>query len=112
MTLRKKIVLLNILTVILPIVLILAVWAGYIHWGNGAGLKPINRSEDHGDLLTEAMNILYTYETEMSQMNYTDGRSVIGYDVFIKRQEDYHDENSERSIGAIRRLSGYASLLR
>ena len=40
------------------------------------------------------------------------GRSVIGYDVFIKRQEDYHDENSERSIGAIRRLSGYASLLR
>ena len=78
MTLRKKIVLLNILTVILPIVLILAVWAGYIHWGNGAGLKPINRSEDHGDLLTEAMNILYTYEAEMSQMNYTDGRSVIG----------------------------------
>ena len=42
----------------------------------------------------------------------TDGRSLIGYDVFIKRQEDYHDENSERSIGAIRRLSGYASLLR
>ena len=45
-------------------------------------------------------------------MGNTDGRSVIGYDVFIKRQEDYHDENSERSIGAIRRLSGYASLLR
>ena len=36
----------------------------------------------------------------------------VGYDVFIKRQEVYHDENSERSIGAIRRLSGYASLLR
>ena len=70
MTLRKKIVLLNILTVILPIVLILVVWAGYIHWGNKAGLKPINRSADHGDFLTEAMNILYTYEAELSEMNW------------------------------------------
>lgn len=70
MTLRKKIVLLNILTVILPIVLILAVWAGYIHWGNGAGLKPINRSADNKDFLTEAMNILYTFEAELSQINW------------------------------------------
>ncbi len=69
MTLRKRIVLSNILTVVLPIVLILAVWAGYVHFGN-TGLKRIHRSSEHRDLLTEAMNILYTYEAELSEISW------------------------------------------
>lgn len=68
MTLRKKIILSNILTVILPIILILMIWAGYVHLGNGAYLKPINRASDGRDMLTEAMNVLYTYEAELSDM--------------------------------------------
>ena len=70
MTLRKKIILSNILTVILPIILILMIWAGYVHLGNGAYLKQINRASDGGDLLTEAMNVLYTYEAELSDMHW------------------------------------------
>ena len=70
MTLRKKIILSNILTVVLPIALILMIWAGYVHWGNSAYLKPINRAPDGGDMLTEAMNVLYTYEAELSDMHW------------------------------------------
>ncbi len=70
MTLRKKIVLSNFLTVVLPIVLMVIIWAGYIHWGNSTWLKPINRASDGGDMLAEAMNVLYAYEAELSDMHW------------------------------------------
>lgn len=70
MTMRKKIIFSNILMVVLPIALILMIWVGYVHWGNGAYLKPINRALDGGDMLTEAMNVLYTYEAELSDMHW------------------------------------------
>ncbi len=84
MTLRKKLILSDLLMVVLPVALILAVWTGYVHWGSGTHLKPINRSSDESDLLTEAMNILYTYEAELSELSWDlvsfsgeDGRDMI-----------------------------------
>ncbi len=70
MTLRRKIVLSNILAVVLPILLIVIIWAGYVRWGNSAWLKPINRASDGGDMLAEAMNVLYAYEAELSDMHW------------------------------------------
>ncbi|MCR5090974.1 MAG: HAMP domain-containing histidine kinase [Oscillospiraceae bacterium] len=69
MSLRKKIILSTVLAVILPLSLILMIWAGYAHWGSGAYLKFINRASDDGDLLTEALNILYTFEAELSDLS-------------------------------------------
>ncbi len=70
MTLRKKIILSNILAVFVPLLLILSISAVYMHWSNSAYLKPISRASGNGDLLTEAMNVLYTYEAELSDMSW------------------------------------------
>ena len=48
MTLRKKIVLSNIFMVVVPVAMILVFWTGYVHFGNGTWLKPINRASDGG----------------------------------------------------------------
>ncbi len=70
MTLRKKILLSSILMVVLPLLLILVFWTGYLAFNKGESLKPINRSSFGSDRLTEAMNVLYTYEAELSAMNW------------------------------------------
>ncbi len=70
MTLRKKIVLSNILTVVLPIVVAFIIWTGYVHFNSGSYLRPIRRASEGGDTLTEAMNILYTFEAELSDMEW------------------------------------------
>ncbi len=70
MTLRKKIVLSNIMMVFMPIVLLVIIWGGYLHFGSGNDFRQISRASEGGDLLTEAMNILYTCEAELSGMNW------------------------------------------
>ncbi len=70
MSLRKKIILSNLATIIIPIVLILLIWTGYIYFGDVSSLKQINRAPGREDRLTEAMNILYTFEAEMSDMDW------------------------------------------
>lgn len=70
MSLRKKIILSNVITIIIPVVLILLIWTGYIYFGDVVSLKQVNRAEGREDLLTETMNILYTFEAELSDMNW------------------------------------------
>ncbi len=77
MTLRKKIILSNILTIILPVTVILVLWAGYVIFSGGAGMKSISRSSDRGDRLTGTVNILYAFEAELSDMNW-DAVAVAG----------------------------------
>ncbi len=69
LNLKKKIILSSILAVVIPLLMILSIWAGYTRLGGGAYIKPISRASG-GDLLTEAMNILYTYEAELSDMTW------------------------------------------
>ncbi len=70
MSLKKKIAISSILMVVIPVLLILVIWTGYVRWGGGGYLKAINRSSEGGDRLTDAMNILFTYEAELSDMNW------------------------------------------
>ncbi len=70
MSLRKKIILSNIMTIAIPIVLIVLIWAGYVYFGDVVYLKQINRAAGREDLLTEAMNVLYTFEAELSDMDW------------------------------------------
>ncbi len=70
MTLRKKMILSNVLTVVLPAAMLLVLWTGVVHFSSGAYLKPIQRASEGGDTLTEAMNILYTFEAELSDMDW------------------------------------------
>ncbi len=70
MTLRKKILVSSVLLVVLPVILILAAWTAFVHLNKGTELKPIHRSAEEDDRLAEAMNVLYTFEAELSDMNW------------------------------------------
>ncbi len=70
MTLRKKMILSNVLTVVLPAAMLLILWAGVVRFSSGTYLKPIRRASEGGDTLTEAMNILYTFEAELSDVDW------------------------------------------
>ncbi len=70
MLLRKKIILSNILMVALPVVMILIAWAGFVNPDGAAHLRLIRREADGGDALSDVMNVIYTFEAEISDMNW------------------------------------------
>ncbi len=70
MSLRKKIILTNILTIVIPIALIVVIWTAYIYFGDAVHLRQIDRADSRSDFLAEAMNILYTFEAELTDMNW------------------------------------------
>ncbi len=94
MSLRKKIILSTVLSVLLPLALIMMTWAGYVRWGSGAYLKYINRASDDGDLLTEALNILYTYEAELSgiDLDVAAFPGEIGMDIVVSPDRERIEE--------------------
>ena len=57
--------------------LIVILWAGYEHFNKRIIVYPVRRASDGGDRLTETINVLYTFEVELSEM-YGTAASVQG----------------------------------
>ncbi len=66
MTLRKKILLSNILMVIIPIIFTISIWGLYIFYNDGLLIKSINWSSEQEDIVGIKQNILYLFEAELS----------------------------------------------
>ncbi len=66
MTLRRKILLSNIFMVIIPIIFTITIWGLYIFFNDGLLLKSINWSSKQEDIAGAKQNILYLFETELS----------------------------------------------
>ena len=59
------------LSVIVSALLIVSLWAGYEHFNKRIIVYPVRRASDGGDRLTETINVLYTFEVELFEMNRT-----------------------------------------
>ena len=77
MTIQKRIVLASTLSVVVSALLIVILWAGYEHFNKRIIVYPVRRASDGGDRLTETINVLYTFEVELSEM-YGTAASVQG----------------------------------
>ena len=71
MTIQKRIMLASALSVIVSALLIVSLWAGYEHFNKRIIVYPVRRASDGGDRLTETINVLYTFEVELFEMNRT-----------------------------------------
>ncbi len=71
MTLRRKIILSNLFMIVIPVILLFVLWGSWLTLNGGAGLRPISRASKDGDSLGAAQNILYLYEAELSDMDWT-----------------------------------------
>ncbi len=66
MTLRKKILLSNIFMVIIPIIFTITIGGLYIFFNNGPWLQSINWASKQEDIGGAKQNIIYLFETELS----------------------------------------------
>ncbi len=91
MTLRKKILLSNIFMVIIPIIFTITIGGLYIYFNNGPWLKSINWAPKHGDVAGAKQNIIYLFETELSDVKW---QSIILEDG--SKEDDVLELNEEK----------------
>jgi len=70
MTIRKKILMGNIMITLLTTMLVILICTKYVHLNNSTFPKDIPGSNEGVNALTRTMNILYTFEEEISGMNW------------------------------------------
>ena len=70
MTIRKKILMGNIMITLLTTMLVILICTKYVHLNSSTFPKDIPGSNEGVNALTRTMNILYTFEEEISGMNW------------------------------------------
>ena len=111
MTLRKKILFSNLFMVFVPLTLMLLLWGGWLCLNGGPWFKPIARASETGDTMGAAQNILYLYEAELSDMDWT----VVslpkenGADIVLSPEQERIEELS--SLGYHLQVEGRGTLL-
>ena len=79
MTLRKRIIISNVLMVLIPAVVTIALWIGYTCLGTGAGFLPVGRGGSEADSLGRSQNVVSVLEAELSSMKW-DAKRIPGVD--------------------------------
>lgn len=79
MTLRKRIIISNVLMVLIPALVTVGLWIGYTSFGTGAGLLPVGRSADGAGSLGRSQNVVTVLEYELSSLRW-DAKQIPGVD--------------------------------
>lgn len=98
MTLQRKIMRANFWSVVLPVFVIILIWVIYAGLNSRQYFKVIGYAEGGGDGLTETINILYTYETEIAEMKW---RKAYLEDGENSREILIPDESLIREMGGL-----------
>ena len=74
MTLRKRIIISNVLMVLIPFAVTMVLWVGYTCVGTGVGLLPIGRNADSTNSLGRSQNVVSALESELSSLRWNTKR--------------------------------------
>ena len=90
MKLRKRIAISNVLMVLIPVLVTVALWACFVFFGIGFGLKPLNRTSDGADFPSHSQSVVNVFEAELSYLTW-DMKYVQGYDGLVPVFEPNED---------------------
>ena len=79
MKLRKRIAISNVLMVLIPVLVTVVLWACFVAFGSGFGIKPLNRTADGADFPSRSQSVVNVFEAELSSMTW-DAKYVESYD--------------------------------